>query len=383
MGQVHVARHASGRRVVVKRLRDTLVPDQRFAARFGDEGRVSRRVSHPNVVRVFEHGVSADGTPFIVMEHARGTTLRRLVLDEGPLPLARIRKLIAQLLGGLAAIHDAGIVHADIKSGNLIVDADGGADHLTIIDFGLARTRTSQDAGDGVIAGTPEYMAPEVLRGEPPTVRADVYAAAIVAYELIVGITPFGGDAPPDVLQRQLSEPIELPADARGFAAAFEEAIAEIPARGTGEPAPGAGAPGASAAGEPAPAPAPEPELEPETEAVLHRRQELFEALETGRPEPIVVAYLALADTLICDDRLLAAVQELEGALVLLLPSEGEPPESVWRIELLLAAMHDRIGNAIRARRVAIDAHEHAARYGSKSAARRAGALMRRLMMPR
>jgi eukaryotic-like serine/threonine-protein kinase len=219
MGQVHVARHASGRRVVVKRLRDTLSLDPRLMARLGDEGRVSRRVCHPNVVRVYEHGVSADGTPFIVMEHARGTTLRKLVLEQGPLTLARIRGLVSQLLAGLGAIHDAGIVHADIKSSNIIVDTVNGADHLTIIDFGLARTRTSQGPvhDDGIIVGTPEYIAPEMLRGEAPTVCSDLYSAAIVAYELIVGLTPFGGDDVLEVLRRQIAEPVELPAAARAL----------------------------------------------------------------------------------------------------------------------------------------------------------------------
>ncbi|HWO24011.1 MAG TPA: serine/threonine-protein kinase [Kofleriaceae bacterium] len=216
MGQVHAARHASGRRVVVKRLRDTLVLDGRLHDRLGHEGRVSRRVSHPNVVRVFDHGVSADGTPFIVMEHARGTTLRKLIHDQAPLPLSRIRGLIAQLLAGLSAIHAAGVVHADIKSSNLIVDTGGGRDHLTIIDFGLARTQTAWlSASEGIAVGTPEYMAPEVFRGELPTVRADVYSAAIVAYELLAGVTPFAGEAPLEVLHRQLAEDIELPADAR------------------------------------------------------------------------------------------------------------------------------------------------------------------------
>lgn len=218
MGQVHSARHPSGRRVVLKRLRDTLVLDQRLQDRLGHEGRVSQRVSHPNVVRVFDQGVSADGTPFLVMEHAQGTTLRKLIHAQPPLSLARIRGLVAQLLAGLTAIHEAGIIHADIKSNNLIVDTADGVDHLTIIDFGLARTRTSQvQSGEGIAVGTPEYMAPEVFRGEPPTVRADVYSAAMVAYELIVGVTPFAGEAPLDVLHRQLAEDIQLPADARAL----------------------------------------------------------------------------------------------------------------------------------------------------------------------
>jgi serine/threonine-protein kinase len=371
MGQVHAARHASGRRVVVKRLRDTLTFDRRLAARFGDEGRVSRRVSHPNVVRVFEHGVSADGTPFIAMEHAQGSTLRDLVLQQGPLPLARIRGLVAQLLDGLAAIHDAGIVHADIKSSNIMIDTASGADHLTIIDFGLARTRTSRAVGEeALVVGTPEYMAPEVFRGEPPTPSADLYSAAIVAYELIVGVTPFTGETTLEVLQRHLTEEVAFPAaaralispelervllralekdparrfpDARSFATAFDEAIGAL--------------------------------VEVETEPVRRRRLELRDAIEAGSPEPVSVAYVALADALVADDRTLAAVRELEGAL-----SQGQPPESAWRMEMMLAVMYHRLGNPIRARRIAMDAREHAVRSGDKLAEQRAGALMRRLM---
>ena len=235
------------------------------------------------------------------MEHARGTTLRKLVLEQAPLSLARIRNLVAQLLDGLTAIHEAGIVHADIKSNNVIVDTVGGSDHLTIIDFGLARTRTSSVAvDDGLVAGTPEYMAPEVFRGEVPTARADVYSAGIVAYELIVGLTPFAGDGPLEVLHRQLSEPVAFPADvrslispalervllralekeparrfpdARSFAIAFEQAISPL----VGDE-PGAQAEVAISLTGLAPA------GEPESDNVRRRRRELYDALDLGAP---------------------------------------------------------------------------------------------------
>jgi serine/threonine-protein kinase len=400
MGQVHAARHSSGQRVVVKRLRNTLALDARIAARFDDEGRVSRRVSHPNVVRVFDHGVSADGTPFIVMEHARGTTLRKLVTEVGALPLARVRGLMRQLLDGLTAIHAAGIVHADIKSNNLIVDPTATGDHLTIIDFGLARTRTSGAVfDDGVVAGTPEYMAPEVCRGGPPTIAADIYAAGVVAYELLVGITPFGGDAPLEVIQRQLSEEVALPddareglspelervllralakqpaqrfPDARGFAIAFEQAISALAPE---EPM------------LPAAVPITVSDLvpcgEPETPEVLARRRELYAALDDRAPDPIIVAYLGLADALLADSRTIAAVQELEGALLQLVPRDGAPPRSLWRLESLLAALYERLGNSVRARRAAMDAHTHAVRGGCAVGPERTRALLRRLMMAR
>lgn len=378
MGQVHAARHASGRRVVVKRLRDTLALDQRLIERLDDEGRVSRRVSHPNVVRVYEHGVSADGTPFIIMEHAQGATLRKLILDQNALPLARVRGLVAQLLDGLAAIHDAGIVHADIKSSNIIVDTVDGVDHLTIIDFGLSRTRTSRISGEeGTVAGTPEYMAPEVSCGEPPAICADIYSTATVIYEMLVGVTPFGGPEPLEVLERQLSEQVVFPADvrasispaleyvllralekdptrrypdARSFAAAFDEAIAPL-------------------AG-----------LRPEAGPVRRCRRALASVLEIGVAEPVIAAYLELAEALVADDRVAAAAQELEGALVFLLSRRADSARSFWKIEAQLATLHDRLGNPIRARRAAMDAYDHARRHGCATAEQQAGEILRRLM---
>ena len=270
---MHAARHASGRRVVVKRLRDTLALDARLAARFCDEGRVSRRVCHSNVVRVFDHGVSADGTP---------------------LPLTRVRGLVAQLLAGLAAIHAAGIVHADIKSSNVIVDVVGGADHLTIIDFGLARTRTSREvADDGLVVGTPAYMAPEVLRGEPPTVRADVYSAAIVAFELLAGAPPLGADAPLDVLERRPAADLALPAGARALIPAelegvLRRALAEDPLRRFPD-ARGFAIAFERAAGALGPA---APAGERKTEGVRRHRREVFDVIDGGSPDPVIVAYL-------------------------------------------------------------------------------------------
>jgi serine/threonine-protein kinase len=351
MGQVHAARHASGRQVVIKRVRDTLAFDETVVARLGAEGHVSCRVTHPNVVRVVEHGRSADGAPFIVMEHASGVVLRRLLHKEGPPPLPRVRSLAAQLLAGLAAIHDAGIVHADIKSNNVIVDTADGVDHLTIIDFGLARTWTTDLSGDGIVSGTPGYMAPEMWTGAPPSTASDVYAAAVVVYELIVGrlpdTSPFGRSATdaieiPDDARERISGELERVVlralaiapearyrDARGFAAAFDRAIGAL--------------------------------LDQRAAAAAAPRA-LLALLDRVPRDPVVGAYLSLAGALIAADRAPAAAQALEGALRLLVGPRTPP--SLWQLEALLAALHDRLGNSVRARRAAMDAHGNAARAG-------------------
>jgi serine/threonine protein kinase len=397
MGQVHAARDAAGRSVVVKRLRNTLSLDARMQERFGVEGRVCRRVSHPNVVRVFEQGTSPDGAPFIVMDRARGNTLRQLVDDAGPLPLSRIRALTLQLLDGLTAIHTAGIVHADIKSNNLIVDTLDGTDHLTIIDFGLARTKTSQGAfDDGLVAGTPEFMAPELFRGTAPTIASDIYAAAIIVFEMLTGETPFCGEPPMQILQRQMTESVKFPPQARNqmsqeledlllraldrqpekrqqsvreFAKAFDRATLAL-------------VPEADAVTQPVVPPVTLSDLKPkadESPEVRRCRADLLESLSSSTPDPIIVAYLGLADALIESGRMLDAVQELEGAHALLLPRAGTPPRPLWRIALLLAAMYDRLGNRARARRAAMDAHDHATRVGDQDGVMRTRALLRRL----
>ena len=173
------------------------------------------------------------------------------------------------------------------------------------------------------------------------------------------------------VLRRALEkDPERRYPDARSFASAFEEAICALVSDAAGGQAPSAPT-------------ELEPPGDPGSAAVRRCRRELVAALHDGDADLVIVACLVLADALIVDNRMLAAVQELEGALGSLLPRCGALPRSVWRIEMLLAAMHDRLGNPIRARRAAMDAHAHAVRSGDKVAERHAGALMRRLLANR
>ncbi|HET9625970.1 MAG TPA: serine/threonine-protein kinase [Kofleriaceae bacterium] len=226
MGQVHAARHKSGKIVAIKRVRNTLREDRLVAGLLGDEARLLAAVSHPNVVRVLDAGTDRDGRPFLVMDRASGTPLHR-VLAAGPLARDRVLTIAAQLFAGLGAIHAAGIVHADLKSHNVLVD---DIDIVTIIDFGLARPialSSDPDAPLGLIAGTPAYMAPELLGGGTPNVASDLYAAGAIVYELLTGTTPFAG-SPAAILTRQLTEDVEPPsrrAPRRAISAALDAVV--------------------------------------------------------------------------------------------------------------------------------------------------------------
>ena len=224
MGQVHAARHRSGRAVVIKRVRNTLSSDQLLAARLADEARLLRAVSHPNVVQVLDHGIDHDGRPFLVMDRVHGTPLYDVIASRGPLPLERLAAIASQLLAGLAAIHAAGIVHADLTSSNALVDE---LDIVTIIDFGLARAMSASPDTADQIAGTAAYMAPEMSAGASPTLAGDVYAAATIVYEMLTATTPYSGHIS-TILARQLCEPVEPPsrrAPDRGISPAIDRVV--------------------------------------------------------------------------------------------------------------------------------------------------------------
>ncbi len=184
------------------------------ARRFRDEGIAGSIVDHPNVVRVYEHGESA-GIPYLVMEQVEGDRLCAKLAREGNVSLRRAAMIVRELLHGLAALHAAGIVHADVKSDNVLVDTVDGRDHVKLIDFGLAHPdlegRPGAPRSRDMVSGTPDYMAPEVIRGHGSTAASDVYAAGIILYELVTGTTPFSGGSSADIVNRHLREPVVPP----------------------------------------------------------------------------------------------------------------------------------------------------------------------------
>ena len=185
MATVELAHDAElDRPVALKRLAENLARDEDLRRRFLREARLAARLSHPNVVRVFDVGEDG-GRPFIAMEYVEGGTLADLVARRGALPAAEVAKLGLQMCAGLAAAHDAGLVHRDVKPQNLLLGTDG---LLKLGDFGIAvgheGTRVTLV---GTVLGTAGYLAPEQARGEQVTAAADIYAVGAVLYELLTG----------------------------------------------------------------------------------------------------------------------------------------------------------------------------------------------------
>lgn len=191
--------------VAIKFLREDLASDPALRACFRREVKLARRVTHPNVARVFEFG-RADELVFLTMEFILGRSLDRVLAREGPLPRERALALARSLCSGLAAAHTAGVVHGDIKPGNILVTQERGA---VLTDFGIARALAEAQGRSEVMRGTLEYMAPEQFAGERISLRSDVYATGIVFFEMLTGKSPWRGLAEHEVLaaKRLAQEP--------------------------------------------------------------------------------------------------------------------------------------------------------------------------------
>jgi len=165
-------------------------PDGR--ARFELEARLAASVNHPRVVTVFDVGVAGD-VPYLVMECLPGNTLADDI-REGPLAVARACEVLVDVLAGLQAAHECGVIHRDLKPANILFDDDGRA---KLADFGIATSGTDRHiTATGIVVGTPAYLSPERVAGEPATVRSDLYAVGVIAYEALSGEKPFKGDDP-------------------------------------------------------------------------------------------------------------------------------------------------------------------------------------------
>lgn len=182
---------------------------QQAVERFLTEVRLARRVTHPNVARTHDFG-ERDGARFLTMEYVSGTTLEER-LRRGPLTTAQLVEVGAAIADGLGAAHAVGIVHRDLKPANVLVEESG---RVVITDFGIARVSVgAEDASQGALVGTPHYMAPEQVAGEPVDPRADLYALGVIVFELATGALPFRGDEPMEVAMARLRHPPPDPRD--------------------------------------------------------------------------------------------------------------------------------------------------------------------------
>lgn len=205
MGAVYRARdRVLEEEVAVKVLRADVAGTEERARRFRSEIKLARRVSHWNVCRIYEYG--EDGPlRFISMELVEGETLKDALRRRGALPAAEAFETAIQVAEGLGAVHQAGVVHRDLKSANIMLDRTG---RIRVMDFGIAkREAEAGSAASGYVVGSPEYMSPEQARGVPVDARSDLYALGVVVFEAFTGDVPFRADTPVGTLLLHLEAP--------------------------------------------------------------------------------------------------------------------------------------------------------------------------------
>ena len=193
------------REVAVKILRGELSHDPMTLLRFQREASAASKLSHPNVVDVYDVGES-EGRHYIVMEYVRGRTLKQLIAQRGALNLDEAIDIMMQLASAISLAHEKHIIHRDIKPQNVLMKDDGT---VKITDFGIAVAHDSiQLTQNHTVMGSAHYLAPETTRGEAPSVAVDIYALGIVFYELLSGKVPFHGSTPPEIAVKHLREPM-------------------------------------------------------------------------------------------------------------------------------------------------------------------------------
>jgi serine/threonine-protein kinase len=189
MGVVFRAVHESdGRTVALKILRPELALSRVFLRRFAREGEIASALAHDHLVEVVDSG-EAEGRHYLATRYVEGRSLAAWLAADGPLPLADVVRLAHELGGALDALHRRGLVHRDVKPSNVMVDSEGRS---ALTDFGVARgTADSVLTSTGLVVGTPDYLAPEVLTGQPAAAASDLYGLGCVIYECVAGRAPF------------------------------------------------------------------------------------------------------------------------------------------------------------------------------------------------
>ena len=192
MGMVYLAHDTVLERdVALKVMVAQIADDPELIQRFSREAKAVAKMTHPNVVTVFDLGTHVDGSPYIAMELLKGQDLQKAIRTPPPMTLDRKVSIIVQVLAGLAHAHQAGIVHRDIKPANIFINQDGT---VKIMDFGVARLTTASMTGTGNIVGTADYMSPEQVKGAKVDGRSDLFSVGCMLYELLAGRRPFHSD---------------------------------------------------------------------------------------------------------------------------------------------------------------------------------------------
>lgn len=217
MGIVYKGKHVlMNRPVAIKMLHPEHAADDHVVARFQTEAQTLSQLSHPNLVSVFDFGVTANHEPYMIMDFHSGQSLDNYLIAQGPLDSDIGLSIFKQVLSGLSIVHKAGIVHRDIKPSNIIVSQDRNPE-VKIVDFGIAKNPSTEKerlkiTNTGEVVGTPRYMSPEQCTGKELDARSDIYALGCVMYECFTGKATFDGDSFYDMVRLHLNEaPSRLP----------------------------------------------------------------------------------------------------------------------------------------------------------------------------
>jgi len=211
MAEVYLARdQLLSRPVALKALFPEYAREPSFVERFRREAQAAANLNHPNIVAIYDWGQEG-GTYFIVMEYVEGRSLRDLIRSEGPLDPNEASEITAEIASALAFAHKSGVVHRDVKPGNVLLTRGG---LVKVTDFGIARAGTSDGLTQtGSVMGTATYFSPEQAQGLPVDGRSDVYSLGIVLYEMVTGVCPFTGDSPVSVAYKHVREPPVAPTE--------------------------------------------------------------------------------------------------------------------------------------------------------------------------
>jgi beta-lactam-binding protein with PASTA domain/predicted Ser/Thr protein kinase len=210
MAEVYLGRDRRlDRPVAVKVMHDEYAGNAAFQARFEREARAMAGLNHPNMVQVYDYG-RENGAPYIVMEYVRGKTMRDLVREQGPAPPERAAEVMADVAGALQYAHENGIIHRDVKPGNIMIDTEGT---VKVTDFGIAQDGRDEEqlTQAGSVVGTAAYFSPEQAQGKPADARSDVYAMGCVLYELVTGRPPYDGETSWAIAYKQVNDPVPDP----------------------------------------------------------------------------------------------------------------------------------------------------------------------------